>query len=444
MAASSDDEWRIKLAVSFATTALVLILSLGTSVLLARTLGPEGRGLLLALTFWPAVLGATFNFSMNEAIAYHVAQRVGPSGDDGFTNCIFWLTVLVACGATVATFVALNLVTPTRYREYLGIIILYASLFVPLSNFDLFCRAVLQGRGSILALNFVRIVQPGGYLALLVICMIVFGASATAAMAAALTALALSTLTGSIIIRTRLVAPEIGTIVPVAKTGWMFHKANLLVYAASEADKAIALLLLSTVDAGLFVVSVAVSAIGTNIVLESFGLMLVRDMAAAEGARGRQAVFVTNMRAAYAVLLLGNGAAALLAQWWLPLLFGDEFAAAIPTTMILLMMGVLKGARHMADKAMRATHHTRNGMVAEAVALVGVVVFGPIGALTGGVEGIAIGALISQGIAFAVMLVLAGNHFATALGALWPFQRAAILDLMKLAKRRGRPLVVNW
>ncbi len=97
--------------------------------------------------------------------------------------------------------------------------------------------------------------------------------------------------------------------------------------------------------------------------------------------------------------------------------------------MLLLGMGVLKGARQMIDRALRATCHTRTGMIGEATALVGIAALGPMGAIVGGLEGIATAAAVSQAIALVVVLDLAKRQMSVPFVDLWPFQKAALSDL---------------
>lgn len=407
----------------------MLIVSLATSILLARVLGPDGRGLLLALTFWPALFSAMLNLSLNEAVAYHVARHTGSSNGPIATAASFQLVVATAVIATLVTILAVYTVVPQHYQGHLELIMIYAAVFVPISHLEQLFRAILQGRGAILSLNAVRLIQPGCYLALLLVLLALGLLDVPAAMAAAIVALAFSLVAGAVLARPALLASRAGLHCEIASTGWTFHKANLLVYAASELDKAIVLVLLTATEAGLFAVAIAVSAIGTGVVLQSLGLMLFRDMATADGDDARRKVFVANMRAAFAVLMLVNGAAAALTPWALPLLYGTSFAAAVPVTVLLLGMGALKGARQMIDRALRATHHTSTGMTGEAISLAGISALGPIGAMTGGIEGLAAAALLSQVTALVVVLGLAKRHLGICLAELWPLHRAALRDL---------------
>lgn len=418
---------------SFAATGLVLLVSLLTSVILARSLGPEGRGLLLALIFWPALLSALFNLSLNEAVAYHMAQRPGTDDAQMLAGTAFWLELGVTGLALAATLLALQLVVPATYRDQLVIVSLYTAAFVPLAVFDLFFRAILQGRGQIGTLSLARLAQPIAYLLLLLLaCLLVQPLSVPVVLAVLIGALALSAATGAVLSRFRLTRFRPAVIRPVLRSGWTFHRANLLLYGAAEVDKLVLLLMMTTHDAGLYAVGIAVSAIGTGIVLQSLGLVLVRDMAANPDPAGRRRVYATSMRSAFAVLIGVNVIAALLAAWWVPLLFGGAFAAAVPMTILLLVAGACKGARQMVDKALRATHHTRIGMIGEVTALAGIVIFGVPGALMAGPDGLAAGVLVAHALAMLLVLMLSQKEFGVSLLELWPFQRATFLEVRAL------------
>ncbi len=71
--------------------------------------------------------------------------------------------------------------------------------------------------------------------------------------------------------RAALLRNPLGVHWEVARTGWKFHRANVFLYAASELDKIIVLVVLTTTQAGLFAVAIAVSSIGTGIVLQTWG-----------------------------------------------------------------------------------------------------------------------------------------------------------------------------
>src|SRR5207249_2767213 len=94
---------------TFGATGINMVLSLVTSIMLARCLGPEGCGALLVITFWPTLILGIVQFSLNEATIYHVA-RAGAAGDSGSRDrqCAYALT-LELFGAGAATLASLLL-----------------------------------------------------------------------------------------------------------------------------------------------------------------------------------------------------------------------------------------------------------------------------------------------------------------------------------------------
>ena len=151
---------------TFGATAVVVALSLLTSIILARHLGPEGRGILLAMTFWPAMLSALLNLSINEATMYHVARaRVssGPRAAQNYGGAALLLQTLVAIAVTLLSLLLLPIFFWSNRSENLATVLSYAALFTPLCIGDLHFKATLQGRGEFHALNIVRLCQPVGY-----------------------------------------------------------------------------------------------------------------------------------------------------------------------------------------------------------------------------------------------------------------------------------------
>ncbi len=212
-----------------------------------------------------------------------VAQRARTPDERLATSTAFQLVIVTAVVAAAVTILAMTLVLPSQRRGYVELMMLYAAAFVPLSHLDQFFRAILQGRGAILSLNAVRLIQPVCYLLMLLFCLTLGMLDVSAAIVVAIGALTVSLIVGAAVAHPALVRAQAGLYREIAGTGWRFHKANVVLYAASELDKAIVLVFLTTTQTGLFAVAIAMSALGTGVVLQSLGLMLMRDMAAADG-----------------------------------------------------------------------------------------------------------------------------------------------------------------
>lgn len=423
--------------VSFGTTGVVLLLSLGTSVLLARTLGPEGRGLLLALTFWPILLAAVLNLSFNEAMSYRTARNVGTDREQVVAATGLWAVLLLAALAVPVIFGLLHLVVQDEYRPYFREITLFMAIFVPLTYLHLLFMAKLQGRGQMMRVNLLRVTQPLFYLIFLLGSYGLTDFGVLPVMAAMLSAQAVSVLTGALLAGPGVGRPDRDMLRELGHSGWTFHKANLLLFASAELDKIIVLALLSTTEIGLYAVAVSMSTIGYSVVEQSLGLILMREMAAADGRDGQRQVFIRTMRTAVAVLVLVNGLAAALAVFWVPLLFGADFSDAVLPTMLLLGMGALKGTRHMIDKSLRATHHTRTGIVAEIVSFAALAILGSAGAWMAGLVGVAAAAAAAQALGLLAALLISRRHMGYAVSALWPLRMSVLHELRAQFQRPG-------
>ena len=80
------------LIMTFGTTAAVLAMNVVTGVIIARGLGPDGRGELTAIVALPQTFGWLFALGSVQAISYHMARRP----EDAPRLIGTWLSVLAA------------------------------------------------------------------------------------------------------------------------------------------------------------------------------------------------------------------------------------------------------------------------------------------------------------------------------------------------------------
>lgn len=395
---------------TFGATGLIIVLTLATSVLIARNIGPEGRGALLAITIWPALLINFMGLGINEATIYHVAHssvKAGTDGPAGFAASGLVLQIAVAAVATLVTLALLPLLVTGTYAAWLGVVMLYAATYGPLVTLDQHMKAVLQGQGHYHALSIVRMGQPLVYAGLLLGLYLAHRLSVETVLAAMVASNAVSVVSGAAFAGLGLTGASAAGIRQTLKTGLRYHVGNMLTFAATEADKLIVLGMLDVTAAGYYAVAVALSPLGMVAVVQSLGIVLSREMARCTNPEERAGVFARNLLTATVMLLAVNGFAAAFAFWWLPLLYGQSFAGAVSVTATLLIMGAVKGLRQITDRAMRSMHNASVGIAGEVVALALTVAFAFAGAHLGGLEGLAWGLVFAQLIALIVMLSLA-------------------------------------
>lgn len=145
---------RRPLATTLASSGLVQALGLATGVVLARGLGPAGRGELGTIVLWPSVLAALAILGIPDAISVLTARRDLSTGDAirSALPMVGLLAVLGMAGAAAVESVV-NAGMDSTSRSDAG---LYLS-FVPLNIVTLTFVGALSGNRQFGAMNAVRL-----------------------------------------------------------------------------------------------------------------------------------------------------------------------------------------------------------------------------------------------------------------------------------------------
>lgn len=394
---------------TFTTTSIIVFISMITSVLLARALGADERGALIILTFWPSMIVGVFYFSQNESTAYHLSQARAEGGLSFYNHqckAALCLHIITALLVTILSPFVIQAVLGSEQDHRLQTSMVYVTFFVPLTIMCLYYNAVFQGRGDIRSLNVFRLLQPVAYAGMLVMLFVCQSLRVETALIASVLSLAVSVIVGSYVAGPCLPRWDLVTVRKIARTSLSIHGANLLLYVASEVDKMIVIKLMSKNSVGIYGVSSAVGSIATAVVVQSLILSIYQKIGACTKADDRVAYLCNYVKVAMLLLLFCNGVASLCVHWAILVLFGQEFEAAIPVTLILLLMNFFRGIRQIADRGLRATLNPRLGMWSEGVGLLCFVTMAPLASSLGGLIGVAWAAAAAQ--AFALVVIIAG------------------------------------
>jgi len=422
---------------TFGATAAVTVLSLAASVLIARGLGPDGRGVLLALTFWPTVLAAVFSLSINESTAYHVARASmfeRGSGSRNYAATSLLLQAGMALAATALSLSVLQIFLPESRRASLALVLMFAAAFTPMTILDQHFKAVMQGRGAFRALSVARVGQIAVYSATILVSVVSGRLTVEIGMCAMLVALAVSLFIGAVATGVQIERIDVGAAREIVATGAKFHIANLLLWAAAEVDKLIVILSMDDTKVGYYSVAIGLSAVGGAVVVQSLGIVVSREMSSAPDSDARKTIFLRSILLAGFLVAPVSGGAIALAGWWMPLLYGREFTPAVPVAMILLAMGAVKAIRQTMDRAMRAAHVSSVGMIGEGVALAGFGTFALIGVKLAGLEGLAWGMVSAQICSLLVMFYFSLRALRVSRSSILPIWRDQLGRFAEIAR----------
>jgi O-antigen/teichoic acid export membrane protein len=142
------------LITSIAVTAGVQGLNLITGVILARTLGPYGRGELTAVLLWPSLLAVLGSLGMSDALTYYSARDETPVGSmvgSGTALALFQALVLIGIGLVLEPLV-LHKYGPAAVHS--ADILLVG--FIPATLLGMYLLGVLNGRQHLIAYQWLR------------------------------------------------------------------------------------------------------------------------------------------------------------------------------------------------------------------------------------------------------------------------------------------------
>ena len=428
--------------VTFAATAAQMILGMATSVILARSLGPDNRGLLAAIVFWPTFLFQVAYFSLNEATAHEVA-RAGMTGKRSRDVARAALTLHIFSALWVCVFVAivLPLVINAEHVKYIDLIFSYGIGFVILTVIDLFNHAALQGSGQTFRANLLRLIQPSTYAVLLLILLLLREMEVPLVLGAMLFSSALSVVVGFAL--SRVVRPACGVVRAgsILKTAVRFHGVNILLYVSTEIDKLVVIRWMGNAEIGYYMVALAYAMLGMGMVVSSFAVLTYADIASLQDRKDQAAQIARYSRYAMFLAASTNLLAGMLAVWLLPLIYGEAFIAAVPIATILLVATACKALRQVLDRALRACLNTRLAIGAEIVSMTSfIVLLALVLNVTSGLPAVATAIAASQVLALAFLMVKIKRSFNLALADMWGLRLQTLAGFARLTNNEIRSL----
>ncbi|WP_207457438.1 oligosaccharide flippase family protein [Azospirillum sp. SYSU D00513] len=366
-------------AATIAMTLLTLSVGLLTGMLIARTLGPEGRGALTAVLTVPQVLGWLFGMGCGKAVTYFLS-RDGTIAGRLFTT---WVVMLlpVAAIAVVAGELMLPALLSAQSEETLQIARIYVPIIVVALLSELVLGIVL-GEQRFFYFNVLNFVQPAGTAAIYLVLWLHGDFTVRNAVFAQgfMSSLVLVAASAGVLKRHGLARPDFrlgrATLWYALRThgeivsGVVTQRLDLLIIPAFLTAASVGYYALATSLAWLFV---SVSGALATIVMPA---------AAKRGERGRELILKT-LHFTVALGLVTGGGLFVLADHAIRIVYGEDFAESVLLLRILLpgavlyaAAGILLNGLYAENRPFTATLAQSLGMI---VTVVGLFLFLPVG-----------------------------------------------------------------
>jgi O-antigen/teichoic acid export membrane protein len=421
----------LAVATGFAIQAVLVV----TGPLLARMLGPDGRGYLAALILWPLVITQLGNLGIPSALTYSIARDSSASRAVARLGLSFALPQALLLMAFQALWLLLILHGDPHQVRVAGWLTL---ALVPAMLAQQYGLAMLQGHLRLRLFNGLRLL-PWSLYAVGVAALFAVGEHAIVAIVGALLAAFLISGSACLLSGLRFSRGDAAASVDrrfLLSFGLRGLLSSLSAVDVLRPDQVVLALFLSPSALGLYVVGLAF----TNLpyfIAKSVGLITFPWVASRpEEADARRMMWsLFWLTTGIAVVLVAVLCA--LAHWLVPFFFGRQFSAAVTVTYIVLPGTVFLSARRVLSEGLKGRGYPLAGTLGELLALawvaVALAVFVPLWGIYG-----AAAALASSYVVSLVMLVgLAARH-----GELESASRSLLSlprDLIRAVRGSGLP-----
>ena len=333
-------------------------------VVLARLLGPTGRGSLETVIFWPSLFAALGLLGVDIAI-----KRLAATEHDirPLTRAAFPLSLTLSAVTIIVCYISLPHLLPHTQHHLLPIAVLFLA-FVPANHLALNLRAIDEGTGHFRRYNVIRsILNPVWLLAILVLWLLGLCTVAWLVIALLLTNYAVAVTRVAIALRP---FPLMGPIYPplrILREGCPFALARICDLAYERADKIMIIWLLGSRALGLYMVALAAGSLLTSV--GTSANTVVFAIAAQSAGRAGFDRSAKVFRGTALMWLFAGGCLVLLIPLLLPTIYGSRFADAVVPGVVLIVGSALAMQARLLDSCLRGQGHPFPGIVAKLTGL---------------------------------------------------------------------------
>jgi O-antigen/teichoic acid export membrane protein len=359
---------------SLATSAAIQGCNALTGVLLARSLGPVGRGELASILLWPSILAAIGSLGVTEAVTYETATGSSPVravAGSGLALAAVQSLTLIVIGAVIAPVVHGGREPETVHATYLFL------AFIPLNLLTLYAIGILNGLQQFLAyqaLRFMVIALMTGGIVLLAINRAL---TVRAAVIAYLVANAATAAAALLVLRRQgalSLAYRLETVRRLLGFGLRSHTTNVALQLNERLDQLVISVFLAPAKLGLYVIAVTLTA-ATSLIGTATGMAVLPVVAALKDPAERIATATRYI----GWVLLGAACITVPMVVFTPLLirvlFGEAFLGAAPVARVLLVAAIFLSTNRVIDAVLKAIGRPLDAGMAECLSL-GVTVAG--------------------------------------------------------------------
>ena len=393
---------------TFGTSLFIQACTVVQGILIARVLGPVGRGEYAAVILWPNLFAMISLFGSNIAISRAAARR---HEIDSITRSAGLLGLITSFLGAIVCYFAIPWLMPAAEARLINIARMFV-LFIPLNHISLNLMAVNQGAGDFGKFNLARAVLNPIYMSGLIALWLLGFANvqwfAIALLAANFAAVIFQI---ALAFKNNQFFGRFHSPVNLLNQSVHFGLAAVSVPLYAHIDKVILLWLLGAENLGIYVVALTVSDV-INSVTNATGM--ITFTVAAQARHGERFDKVAKaFRMSLLLWIVLGGILAIVIPWVLPMVYGNDFRSAIGIAQLLMIGQAFSGLSRLLEQAMRGQGKAFVGLEGRAAGFVVMAALGVIMAKYYGLPGICTAFIIAQLSCLAVIIHRTNCHYRT-------------------------------
>jgi O-antigen/teichoic acid export membrane protein len=358
--------------ITMATNLLQGMLTLFTGVMVARLLGPEGRGELAAIQSWAPFIATVAMLGLPEAVTYFSAQYPERARSYWVSGTCFALVVGIPFAMVGYWLMPWLLsaqapsVTSVAQWYVVGLVFLFAFHSMPLAS--------LRGRNDFAVWNVLQLVPTLGWLLVLFLAMVFkyttaqFVALGYIAMLGLIFfpvgAVGLRRVPGTFRLDRHLFYPMMRYGLPLAIATlpqWLWNARLPQMFMATFLD-------LEPRSLGLFAVAAAWGSMAGPLI-NAVGVVLFPDVASKPSEDQKAMALARGLRIAVFLTVSLSVVPLLVTPYAVPTFFGEDFRPAVPAAMVMVVAGGIMGIKMILDQGLRGWGKSKVVLVGELIGL---------------------------------------------------------------------------
>lgn len=352
-----------------AANILIFGLNILTAVFAARLLGPTGRGELAAIQNWAFFAVILGNLGIAVAASYYAGKKPTDAGRLFSTGLLFLLVIAVPLVAVM--YFVLPTLLAAQDKEVVEAARIFL-LFIPIQFVTLVPYHIFHGLNRLSFWNALRILMPFLWLLVFLIGFIRGGIDAIIASRGYLISASIycaSWLLAMVVLIRARYHPDMSKLPALVGYGLPTMLASVPRQLNLRVDQLMMAAFLPAQTLGLYVVAVAWGGLMAPL-MTSISQVLFPRMARTTSRQEQHSLLQRSLSFSVLVGVILTGLILILTPSVIPLVFGIEFAAAVPVAFVLVVAGLVASLNNLMGEAFRGMGMPKRPMIAELVGLV--------------------------------------------------------------------------